>query len=160
MAEASAAPPEEDATWLLVESDPDVTAALREVRGRITEFAERAGRKQPKIADLEAEGTLYVQLLRARDLIAADDNGLSDPYAKLALGEHKQRSRKKLRTLNPDWADEIFVFAGVLGQLISEPLRIVMWDFDLTSRDDLLGSVEVELADHTYPCRSDYVLIT
>ena len=65
--------------WALVESDPDVGTMLKDVRGRITEFADRNRKKEPQIADLEAEGTLYVQLLRARALPSADDNGLSDP---------------------------------------------------------------------------------
>jgi Ca2+-dependent lipid-binding protein len=112
---------------------------LKDVRGKIEEFAERTERKQPKVADLEAEGTLFVQLLKATQLIACDDNGLSDPYAKLSLGEQKQRSRTIQKTLNPVWRNEVFAFYGVLGRLVVEPLQMTFWDFDLLSKDDLIG---------------------
>ena len=54
------------------------------------------------------------------------------------------------RTLDPVWHNEVFAFSGVLGYLIREPLKLTMWDFDLTSKDDLLGRTEINLADHTY----------
>ena len=141
---------DEDSNWSLVSADPDIGVALKDVRGKISDHVDRTQRKQPKIADLESEGTLYIQLLRARDLMPADDNGLSDPYAKVSLGEDKQRSRKMKRTLDPVWHDEVFAFQGVLGQLVDHPLKFTMWDFDLYSTDDQLGYVEIELADHTY----------
>ena len=141
---------DEDSNWSLVSADPEIGLALKDMRGKISDHVDRTHRKQPKIADLEAEGTLYIQLLRARELMAADDNGLSDPYAKVSLGEDKQRSRKMKRTLNPVWHDEVFAFQGVLGQLVEHPLKFTMWDFDLYTSDDQLGYVEIELADHTY----------
>lgn len=137
-------------TWALVEGDPDVSKILSNTRSQIDEFAERTIRKQPKVADLEAEGTLYVQLLKARNLPAADANGKSDPYVKLSLGEQKQRSRTIRKTLDPVWQNEVFAFYGVLGQLVVEPLKMTFWDFDLTSSDDLLGHVDIDLGDHTY----------
>ena len=45
-------------------------------------------------------------------------------YAKLSLGEQRQRSRKMRKTLDPIWTDEVMAFAGVLGQLICEPLKV------------------------------------
>ena len=136
--------------WEEVEADRNLAVMIKDVRGRIAEYAERSVRKQPTIADLEAEGTLYVQLLKAANLLAADANGLSDPYCKLMLGDQKQRSRKLYKTLDPVWNNEVFAFAGCLGQLIAEPLQLTMYDFDILSRDDKLGEVQIELADHTY----------
>ena len=136
--------------WEEVEADRNIAVMLKDVRGRIAEYAERSVRKQPTIADLEAEGTLYVQLLKATNLLAADANGLSDPYCKLMLGDQKQRSRKLYKTLEPVWNNEVFAFAGCLGQLVAEPLQLTMYDFDILSSDDKLGEVQIELADHTY----------
>ena len=136
--------------WELVEGDPDVNALLKDVRGRIDEYYVKNARYQPTIADFEAEGTLYVQLISATGLVAADSNGLSDPYCKLDLGGQRQRSRKLYETLDPVWHNEIFTFPGVLGQLVNEPLKASVWDFDLTTADELLGQVDIELADHTY----------
>ena len=138
-------------SWALLESDPDVSVMLKDVRGKLDEYAKAASKKQPTVADLEAEGTLFVQLLRAKGLLAADANGLSDPYAKLSLGEQNQRSRKMRRTLDPVWHNEVFAFSGVLGHLIRESLKLDMWDFDLWEKDDLLGHVDIDLlGDHTY----------
>lgn len=107
-----------EASWALLEGDADLQPMLKDMRGKINDYADRTQRKQPQMADLEAEGTLYVQLLRAKGLLAADSNGFSDPYAKLSLGEQKQRSRTIRKTLNPVWNSEIFAFYGVLGQLM------------------------------------------
>ena len=96
-------------------------------------------------------GTLYVQLLCAKGLLSADANGLSDPYCIITLGEHKQRSRKLKRTLDPVWENEIFAFAGVLGHLIESPLQMTMMDFDLRAKDDLLGHVPTR-ASHACAC--------
>ena len=136
--------------WELVEGDPDVNALLKDVRGRIDEYCVKNARNQPTIADFEAEGTLYVQLISATGLVAADSNGLSDPYCKLDLGGQRQRSRKLYETLDPVWHNEIFTFPGVLGQVVNEPLKASLWDFDLTTADELLGQADIELADHTY----------
>ena len=123
---------------------------LKDVRGRIDEYYAKNARSQPTLADFEAEGTLYVQLISATGLVAADINGLSDPYCRLDLGGQRQRSRKLYETLDPVWHNEIFTFAGVLGQVVNEPLKVSVWDFDLTSVDDMLGEAEIELADHAY----------
>ena len=85
--------PDGRSDWELVEADPDVSRMLTDARSKINDFAEKWQKKQPQVADLEAEGTFYVQLLRATKLIACDDNGLSDPYCKLSLGDQQQRSR-------------------------------------------------------------------
>ncbi|KOO25141.1 potassium voltage-gated channel subfamily h member 7 [Chrysochromulina tobinii] len=136
--------------WELIEGDQDVNAMLKDVRGRIDEYFVKNARNEPTMADFGAEGTLYVQLISATGLVAADSNGLSDPYCKLDLGGQRQRSRKLYETLDPVWHNEIFTFAGVLGQVVNEPLKVSVWDFDLSSVDDMLGEAEIELADHAY----------
>ena len=59
------------------------------------------------------DGVLSVRLISASNLIAADDNGLSDPYANLSLGFQEQqsangtkdrRSKVKSKTLDPHWS--------------------------------------------------------
>ena len=98
---------EVDQEWQLLEGDGDISKILGEVRSKITDFAERTQAKRPTVADLEAEGTLFVQLLRGNGLLAADANGFSDPYVKLSLGEQKQRSKTMKKTLNPVWTNEV-----------------------------------------------------
>lgn len=59
------------------------------------------------------DGILSVRLISASNLMAADDNGLSDPYANLSLGFQEQlsangfkdrRSKVRSKTLDPHWS--------------------------------------------------------
>ena len=57
--------------------------------------------------------TLAVRIIRARKLRAADNNGLSDPYVVLRVGDSPPwRSDVIRKTLDPDW-DAAAIFSGV-----------------------------------------------
>ena len=91
-------------------------------------------------------GTMLVGLQSATDLLAADRNGLSDPYCKLSWLGQKGRSKVVYKSLAPTW-DESFAFTGVLHELLSCPLRLRVYDYDRLGRDDPLGEARVELRD-------------
>ena len=69
------------------------------------------------------EGTLRVQVIRARGLLAADRNGLSDPFVTLAVAGQRHRSRTIKRTLAPEW-DEVVEFEGSLDALVAEGVAL------------------------------------
>eukprot|EP01098_Paradermamoeba_levis_P012150 TRINITY_DN5257_c0_g1_i1.p1 TRINITY_DN5257_c0_g1~~TRINITY_DN5257_c0_g1_i1.p1 ORF type:complete len:259 (-),score=57.07 TRINITY_DN5257_c0_g1_i1:4-780(-) len=92
----------------------------------------------------KTSGNLKVQLLEANNLPIADRNGSSDPYVKISLGECKVKSKKKFKTLNPQW-DETFRFKVMDSK--TEKLLIRVYDYDLFLSDDHLGEVEVGLGD-------------
>ena len=46
-------------------------------------------------------GIVNIVLVEGQDLMAMDDNGLSDPYVKFRLGQEKYKS--KVRQLNKAW---------------------------------------------------------
>ena len=52
-------------------------------------------------ADLNGAGTLRITLSHAVGLKSMDSNGFSDPYVKLSLGRHKEKSKTIKKTLNP-----------------------------------------------------------
>ena len=57
-------------------------------------------------------GKMHVQVCCATDLLAADSNGLSDPYCKLTWLGQKGRTKIVPKTLSPEW-DESFIFTGL-----------------------------------------------
>ena len=74
-------------------------------------------------------GRLSVKVMHGRGLLAADKNGLSDPYAMVQLGHQKVRKTKtEKKTLNPDWG-ETFEFECAADQVparrppLPQPLR-------------------------------------
>jgi Ca2+-dependent lipid-binding protein len=102
-----------------------------------------------------------VRVISARNLIAADVGGTSDPYVKLWLaGKHSslspssaysvKRTRVKTRTLCPLW-EETHYFRGVnplqathqSGELC---LCAHVYDKDFVGQDDKLGFVRIPLA--------------
>ena len=94
-------------------------------------------------AQEEAEG-LKITAVSASGLLAADSNGLSDPYATLKLFKKKQKTSTLKKTLTPAW-EQSFEWMGERGELRRERLDIKIFDWDRLSRDDLIGSATVLL---------------
>ncbi|XP_069167255.1 uncharacterized protein [Procambarus clarkii] len=97
------------------------------------------------IGDIIASGLGLMELtiIRARDLVAKDLNGYSDPYCVVKVsGEVKYRTRVKKKTLNPEWEESL------MTHLPKHPdaLAITLWDHDAFGRD-FLGSVSLREAD-------------
>ena len=142
--------------WALVEGDPDMQKMLTDVRKQmevlakpVDQLAERSRmltRQQTELAaGLGDKGTLHVRLCNAKDLRAADANGLSDPYVKLTLGGLTHKSKVEKRTLNPTF-NEMFEFEGVLGELVADPLQLIVFDRDMGFSDDKIGLAELCLS--------------
>lgn len=94
-----------------------------------------SSRKKMIEEDSGPEGVLVFRLIRARNLIAADSNGYSDPYVVARLrGSRLQawRSPTRWKTLNPDW-DAVHEFPGYLSDLASYPLELKLYDYDTFS---------------------------
>eukprot|EP00727_Mastigamoeba_balamuthi_P003762 m51a1_g13383 hypothetical protein (337) ;mRNA; f:948-2342 len=84
-----------------------------------------------------SEPHVTLRLVGARDLIASDSNGLSDPYAVVRVpgrSSHKAyKTRVVKKSLAPTWDESVDL------PLCSGPLLVELFDKDLF-RDDPLGS--------------------
>ena len=93
---------------------------------------------------------IILKVIEAKDLLAGDLNGLSDPYFKIPHGQEgvvdlpkKQHRTKTIdNTLNPVW-NESFIIE--YNPMKCNKLRIEVYDYDLIGRNDFLGGGYVTL---------------
>ena len=86
--------------------------------------------------------SLYVKIVQAFNLKAMDSNGLSDPYCILQLNNQKKTTSIISECLNPKW-DEYFIFD--INSLNVDSLKINCMDHDILSKDDIIGSANIQI---------------
>ena len=113
-----------------------------------------AGRKRSNIygnADPRAgkgnaipDGTVKVIVEKAKNLMKADLIGKSDPYALVACGDDKSKSKTIKNNQNPEWNHEA-IFA--VDDNSPANINIKVFDADKIGSDKCLGSVDIPLDD-------------
>ncbi|XP_037084395.1 myoferlin-like isoform X2 [Pollicipes pollicipes] len=90
------------------------------------------------------EVIVRVYFIRCWDLSPQDSNGMSDPYLRVQLGKQKQDTRDQYRpnTLNPIFGS-FMEFTCMLPK--EKDLTVSVMDYDLVSKDDLIGETKVDL---------------
>ena len=106
---------------------------------------------------------VHVVLVGARDLIAADKGGTSDPYAVAELVEAEtgnslrpKRTKKTntvKKTLEPTW-NEAIVWDGVEENPSTLAVKVKVFDADMLS-SEILGEITLPVADFTVEDVSD-----
>ena len=89
---------------------------------------------------------LRIEIVRAKELIAADSGGTSDPYACIYIGDQVNKGKKttiKKKTLNPEWNEQFEL--DVAGEQRRDLLSIECFDYDALSADDSLGKVSIHM---------------
>ncbi|XP_048878815.1 fer-1-like protein 4 [Brienomyrus brachyistius] len=113
---------------------------------------------------LLCEDSRYFQLrahiYQARGILAADDNGLSDPFAKVVFSTQCQVTRIMEETLSPTWC-ELLQFEQILIEGSKEELRtdppivvISLFDYDKIGSAEPLGRAfaepEIKFVEEAY----------
>nr|KAF6429354.1 fer-1 like family member 5 [Molossus molossus] len=98
----------------------------------------------PNKEDFPQQCLVRVYVVRAINLQPQDYNGLCDPYVILKLGQTKLGDRD---TYQPNTLDPIF---GIMFELsctipLEKDLEIELYDFDLLSPDDKIGTTVIDL---------------
>ncbi|KAL6041498.1 FerI, variant 2 [Balamuthia mandrillaris] len=88
-------------------------------------------------------GDLVVTIVEARNLIAGDSNGLSDPYACLSVGKTKFKTKTIKKTLNPRWEESFFFTLPYPPE--QQRLKLKVFDWDMIGSDDRLGKTWISL---------------
>ncbi|XP_077384701.1 fer-1-like protein 4 isoform X2 [Festucalex cinctus] len=93
---------------------------------------------------------LRCHLYQARGLLAADRNGLSDPFAKVLFSTHCQVTKVSPETLSPAWCECLLfdrvLLEGTLEDLAGDPPLVIVhiFDHDAVGRPTALGRAYAE----------------
>ncbi|XP_063694738.1 BAI1-associated protein 3-like isoform X2 [Bolinopsis microptera] len=101
----------------------------------------------------DGKAILFAKLLGARELIALDTNGKSDPFIQLQVVPHHlfpdcelKQSTVKKSTLEPIY-NEMFEFIIPQDQICNGVLVLTVFDYDFISANDFEGEAMVRLTD-------------
>ncbi|WVN87584.1 uncharacterized protein L203_102767 [Cryptococcus depauperatus CBS 7841] len=101
------------------------------------------------LGDTRAIGVFLITIHHCEGLSAQDNNGLSDPYIVLAyakFGKPLYSTRIILEDLNPVYEETCVLLLTMDEVKSKEDLAAMLWDSDKMSADDLVGRVQIPVA--------------
>jgi hypothetical protein len=98
---------------------------------------------------------LGITIVEARNLVAADDSGTSDPYFTVEWAGMKQRTRIIMENCNPIFEETLYFHIQAFKpdmpskeELQKHPtIMLCCWDFDDSGVSQLLGTAKIFLSD-------------
>jgi len=88
--------------------------------------------------------SVLVRVIQAKDLLASDKNGLSDPYCQVVIGKKKRKTSVVKESLNPQWNDEFEI--KLPTKKLPEEVLVKVFDKD-SLIDDAIGEARFPYAD-------------
>jgi len=111
----------------------------------LVDVDENPGRIEVALHYLSKKQALVVGIIQCAGLKAMDPSGYSDPYVKCyLLPDPKKKTKRKTaikkRNLNPVFEEE-FRYSIKHSELAGKTLCITVWDHDVGTRNDFIGSL-------------------
>eukprot|EP01132_Coremiostelium_polycephalum_P003724 gene3724-4638_t len=90
---------------------------------------------------------LKVRIIEGRDLPIMDrSSALADAYVEIRCGQNEsQKTDIQRKTLNPVWNQDFRFDFPNEADIQDKPLDIRVWDYDLVSKNDMIGTVLIDL---------------
>lgn len=112
-------------------------------QGPVYDKADESCGKQRAEAMVETKGVVFITLLSAQDLRAADLNGKSDAYCIFSNARQSVKSKVVPKSLNPDFKREGL---SLCMEGLTEPISLKVMDYDRLSPDDPLGDATIDVS--------------
>eukprot|EP01114_Cavostelium_apophysatum_P005619 TRINITY_DN1680_c0_g1_i2.p1 TRINITY_DN1680_c0_g1~~TRINITY_DN1680_c0_g1_i2.p1 ORF type:complete len:1023 (-),score=268.98 TRINITY_DN1680_c0_g1_i2:52-3120(-) len=93
------------------------------------------------------KGVLEITVIEAKNLVAADKTGTSDPYCVLSLEKQRRKTKFVDKTLNPVWNETLLFYTK--GDQWDRDLKLSVFDHDSFSVHDSIG--ECTIKSHNIP---------
>lgn len=87
---------------------------------------------------------------KAKEIIPADDDGVSDPYLVINLNGVQVVTETLFKTINPVWNTTILMRVPFTNIDDSPPINIKMYDYDQYSNDEFIGVCYIDLKNAQY----------
>ena len=115
---------------------------------RTRQAAKSAILRQVEAVDVEKEvsKTLFVRLIRAKNVLAMDDGGTSDPFAEIRFRGLQNISKTIKKTCDPEW-EQTFTFNIPNGKRVldaSDAVELYVYDRD-PALNDFIGYAKLDL---------------
>lgn len=104
------------------------------------------------LGDVRAKGVFVISIHYCEGLSAQDKNGFSDPYIVLAYAKYGRplySTRIITEDLNPVFEETAFLMLTEDEVRAEEDICAMLWDSDKVGADDLVGRVQIPVAELT-----------
>ncbi|KAJ3431796.1 c2 calcium-dependent membrane targeting [Anaeramoeba flamelloides] len=136
-------------------SKPDLLPGFLLFSMEVGKFSTIGNKRRKEMIELKlSKYQLRMHLYQGRNLPAADNNGLSDPYCMLRVGKFSAKSSRRDETLNPNFLETVLLDVDLPQPLSYSPnINVMVYDWDRVGSDDFLGrfDVDIEKIGHRMP---------